>query len=295
VSTAPPLAPPAARAGGLLTIDPGELATHFGRAPFRVRHRLAGHPLFALPRLLELARALPAEQVEHNAGNVPVSLRPELTPRTELSAEETVRRIEECQAWLVLKNVEADPEYRALLAECLAEVEGLGHPDATQIDHREAFVFLSSPGSVTPYHIDPEWNFLLQVRGRKCITVFPPDDRALLTEEELERFYAGAHRNLVFKEGLRALGRPFDLGPGEGAHVPVTAPHWVQNGPEVSVSFSITFQTRRSERRGALYRVNHWLRRRGLRPRPVGTSPWRDALKWAAFRAVRRTARLLGR
>ena len=90
----------------------------------------------------------------------------------------------------MLKNVERHPEYAALLNGCLGEVEALGHRDARQIDHREAFVFVSSPGSVTPYHIDPEWNFLLQVRGRRRSRCSTRDDRALLTEPELERFYS---------------------------------------------------------------------------------------------------------
>jgi hypothetical protein len=293
-ATLPALArPPEARpAGGLLAFDRAEFDAKFGRRPFRVAHRLADHPLFALPRLLELARFLPPDRVEYNAGNVPVNLRPERTPHTGLSAEETIRRIEECQSWLVLKNVERDPEYRDLLFSCLAEVEALGHPDATRIDHREAFVFVSSPGSVTPYHIDPEWNFLLQVRGPKTIHVFDGADRSLLSEEELERFYSGAHRNLVFRDEYQARAEPFELLPGQGAHVPMTAPHWVQNGPEVSVSFSITFQTRSSERRGLVYRVNHWLRGRGLRPTPVGAAPWRDGLKYHAYRVVRRLRRL---
>ena len=32
---------------------------------------------------------------------------------------------------------------------------------------REAFIFISSPNTVTPYHMDPEYNFLLQIRGTK--------------------------------------------------------------------------------------------------------------------------------
>src|SRR5262249_33173022 len=155
--------------------------------------------------------------------------------------------------------------------------------------HREAFVFLSSPGSVTPYHIDPEWNFLLQVRGSKLMNVFPAE---LLTEPELERFYSGAHRNLVFRDEYQKRATVFELHPGEGAHVPVTAPHWVKNGPEVSVSFSITFQTRASERRGLVYRFNHALRARGWDPTPVGRSPWRDALKYNLHRARLRLRRL---
>jgi hypothetical protein len=255
-----------------------------------VRHHLCDHPLFELPRLLHLAHTLPEDRVEYNSGELAVGVDPALTPRTGLSIEETVRRIEECKSWMVLKNVERDPEYGALLRRCLDEVEALGHPDARQIDHREAFIFLSSPGSVTPYHIDPEWNFLLQVRGKKFMHVFDP---AVLGEQELERFYSGAHRNLVYKDEYAAKMEPFELDPGEGVHVPVTAPHWVKNGPEVSVSFSITFQTRLSERRGIIYRVNHALRQRGWSPPPVGASPWRDAAKHVGYRLARRVRRAL--
>src|SRR5262245_15683291 len=247
----------------LLELEPATFHERGGRKPFRVRHRLSDHPLFALPRLLHLAKALPEDRVEYNSGELPVGVDPALTPRTGLSIEETIRRIEECKSWMVLKNVERDAEYGELLNRCLAEVEALGHGDARQVVHREAFIFLSSPGSVTPYHIDPEWNFLLQVRGKKFMHVF---DTAVLSEQELERFYAGAHRNLVYKDEYAGRMEAFELGPGDGVHVPVTAPHWVKNGPEVSVSFSITFQTRRSERRGILYSVNHALRQRGWSP-----------------------------
>ncbi|MBY0229055.1 MAG: cupin-like domain-containing protein [Gemmataceae bacterium] len=276
-----------------LDFEPHEFQASFGKEAFAVRHRLADHPLFGMGRLLDLARFLPPDRVEFNAGELPIGIDPALTPMTGLTAEETIRRIAECKSWLVLKNVERDPEYGALLNECLAEVEAMGHPDARRIDRREAFVFVSSPGSVTPYHIDPEWNFLLQVRGSKTITVFPPDP-SILSEAELERFYSGAHRNLVWKEEYAAKGVPFTLQPGDGVHVPVTAPHWVKNGPEVSVSFSITFQTRASERRGIVYKVNHALRKRGMNPPPVGRSGWRDGMKVFGYRVLRKL-RLLGK
>lgn len=285
----------AASSGKHLDIAPEEFRAKFGQQPFLVRHHLVGHPLFELSRIMELAQYLPEDRVEYNAGEMPIGIDPTLTPRTGLSADETIRRIEECKSWLVLKNIERHPDYAALLRECLQEVEAFGHPDARDIDHREAFLFLSSPGSVTPYHIDPEWNFLLQVRGQKFMTVFPADDRTLLSDQELERFYSGAHRNLVYKDEYADRGTLFELNPGEGLHVPVTAPHWVRNGPEVSVSFSITFQTRSSERRGIIYRVNHALRQWGLNPPPVGHSPWRDNLKYQGYRVVRRLRRFFGR
>ncbi len=36
---------------------------------------------------------------------------------------------------------------------------------------------------------------------------------------------------------IAAHGRPFELTPGESIYLPVKAPHWVNNVPEVSVSF----------------------------------------------------------
>jgi plasmid stabilization system protein ParE len=60
---------------------------------------------------------------------VPVTLDPAQTPRTGLSAEETLRRIEHCSSWLVLKNVERDPAYAALLEHCLADVRRMA-PEA---------------------------------------------------------------------------------------------------------------------------------------------------------------------
>ena len=67
------------RKDALLTIDDAVFQADFGLRPFRVQHHLADSPLFTLPRLLELARALPEHRVEYNAGNIPINLAPELT------------------------------------------------------------------------------------------------------------------------------------------------------------------------------------------------------------------------
>lgn len=288
----PDILPLPIRNGPLVSLDTAVFAESFNKNPFRVQHALADHPLFTLPRLVELSQTLPADRVEYNAGNLPITQDPTLTPQNGLSIEETIRRIEECRSWLVLKNVEQDPEYAELLRACLAEVERQPHPDVQGVCLREAYVFITSPGSVTPYHIDHELNFLLQVRGSKCITIFPEWDRFVISEEDLERFYCGAHRNLIFNDEQKQRGQPFEIHPGEGVHVPVTAPHWVQNGPEVSISFSITMRTRATERRGMIYQFNHWLRGRGWKPTPYGQSRWRDSFKFNTFRILHRLGRL---
>jgi len=272
----------------LLVIRPHRFCTHFGRVPFLIGHCLAGHELFQLPRLVELARSLPAAQVEYNAGDVPVSLDPGRTPRNGLSPEETIRRIEQCRSWLVLKRVELDADYGRLLDRCLAEVRAASSPLTAGMCDPHAFIFVSSPGAVTPYHMDPEENFLLQIRGTKTMSVFDRADRAVVTEQQFERFFTGAHRNLAYHDELQQHARLFDLAPGLALHVPFAAPHWVQNGPAVSISFSITFNTRASLRRIHAHRVNSRLRRWGIDPAPVGQSAVRDGVKQLASRAARR-------
>ena len=277
----------------LVEVDRQVFAAYFNRKPFRVRHSLPGHPLFELPRVLELARALPERFVEYNAGAVPVGVRPEETPRTGLSAEETIRRIQECGSWMVLKRVEQDPEYGALLHRCLDGIAAHARGVAPPMQRREGFIFLSSPGAVTPFHIDPEYNFLLQIRGGKTVSMWDPADRFVLPEEELERFYASfVHRNLPWRDVFQTTAFVLPLVPGEGLHFPVTVPHWVKNGPEVSISFSITFRTADSARRELLYKANARLRQLGLSPRPVGDSILLDRTKQAAFGALAQLKRL---
>jgi hypothetical protein len=71
----------------------------------------------------------------------------------------------------------------------------------------------------------------------------------------------------------------------------VCAPHFVRNGPDVSISLSITFHTAESDREHGVRMLNSYLRRAGMRPTPPGPHVRRDALKYAAFRALRSVKR----
>lgn len=271
----------------LIELDPHIFAAYFDKKPFHVRHRLGAHPLFALPRLMQLARTLPEAYVEYNAGALPVGARPEETPRNGLSPEETVRRIAENGSWMVLKNVQQDPAYGALLDRCLDEIAARAGGAVPRMIRREGFIFLSSPGTVTPFHLDPEHNFLLQIRGSKTVSMWDRDDRFVLPDSELEKFYAAfVHRNLPWRDVFQTTAWVVPLEPGQGLHFPVAVPHWVKNGPEVSISFSITFRSQSSHARELLYRANARLRKLGLSPRPPGESVLLDKTKQAAFAAL---------
>jgi hypothetical protein len=262
----------------------------FNRKPFIIAHDLVNHPLFTLPQLVNLSKRMPAHHVKYNAGAIPIDTALYKGPQTGLSVEETIRRIEECRSWMVLKWVQEDPDYGAVLNRCLDEVQALSEPLDPGMCKREAFIFVTSPSSTTPYHMDPEYSFLLQIKGTKSVYIL---DGSTLSEKELERYYS-AGIDPVFTEACREKAMRFDLEPGLGLHFPVTVPHWVETHDEYSISFSITFRTAASERRSVVYDVNDSLRRRGVDPTPYGQSALRDSVKFHAFRTARRARKMLG-
>jgi hypothetical protein len=269
-----------------LDIDADLLADKFEQEPFAVRHRLVEHPLLQLPRLIELATVLPEKSVEFNRADISISQEYLATPRNGLTIEQTLRQIEDCKSWMVLKNVEHDPAYKRLLDECLEEIAPHVRAISPELVHREAFVFVSSPGAVTPYHCDPEHNFLLQIRGDKAMSVFDRRDPRAITELQMEGMARGAHRNLPYQDDMASLGKPFPLAPGDGVHVPMYCPHWVRVGQAVSVSLSVTFRSQASARRDAALRVNARLRKFGMNPVPPTRSAWRDRVKQGLDRAL---------
>ena len=265
---------------------------------FGINHRIHESPLFDLPRIVELSRNLPEHLIEYSYSKLSVNQDPAATPETGLSVQETLLNIENCQSWVVLKFVDHDPDYKRLLDECLDEVEAYAAGRVTKMDSRAAFIFVSSGNSTTPFHFDPELNFLLQIRGSKTMHSFSKFDRELVAEEAFEDAYfkPETHRNQAFRDEFQEKAHAFRLMPGDGVFVPVHAPHWVQTGDQVSISFSITFSSEETRRNARLYKLNGMLRQRfGLTPTPVGQSPRLDALKDTACRSVMHAKRLIRR
>lgn len=266
-----------------------DFADRYPAAPATLRHDLAAHPLFAMDRLMALARALPADRIEYNAGDLPIGQDPDKTPMNGLSAAETLARIAENHSWLALKNIERDADYAGLLDACLGEIAQVAAKTTGAMHKREGFIFVSSPGAVTPFHMDPEHNILMQIRGSKTFRIFPAA-RHIISDEQHEAFHRpGAHRNLPYREEFDAAATAYKLFPGDALYAPVKAPHWVKAGPGVSVSLSITWRSAASDAEAMLRRANGWLRARGLTPPPPGAAPLRDR---AAVFAARFAARL---
>jgi hypothetical protein len=153
--------PPSHPKGPFLDLERDAFLPCFNTRACSVRHRLIDHPLLAIPRLVELAKQLPPKYVRINSGKVPVNARPDQIPGNGLSMEESFERIAESDTRIMLKKIELITEYRDLLHSCLAEIEAFGHPATRGVWAREGYVFISAPNQITPYHMDPEINFLL--------------------------------------------------------------------------------------------------------------------------------------
>ncbi|HMG47585.1 MAG TPA: cupin-like domain-containing protein [Allosphingosinicella sp.] len=274
--------------------DLARLRDYYPEKPGKLAHQLLGHPLLTLESLVELGKRLPRSSVEYNAGDLPYGVEPDAVGHTGLSVEDTIRRIEQCGSWMVLKNVDQDPAYKALLEETLAELAGVIEPVSGEMLCKVGFIFVSSPGAVTPFHLDPEHNVLLQIRGRKTIMIVPGDE-SVVPPEKHEAYHVGGHRNVPWHDDYEARGHKFELTPGDAVHVPLMWPHWVKNGPEPSISFSITWKSRWVYEEAAIRGMNHLLRRIGVTPASPAPFPKRNPAKAYAYRAIRKAQAQLGR
>jgi hypothetical protein len=250
-----------------------------------VTHNLVDHPMLQLPALVELSKrqAAAGRVRKHNdkaeAGTNFIRA-PDLLPK-EQSADEIIRNIETAGAFLSLLHVQRDPVYRPFVNEVLDAIEPKVAGKDPGMFGRSAWIFVTSPNAVTPFHIDHENNFILQIRGEKTVHVFDPLDRTVVSEEALEEFHRHNSRELVvFKEEYQRRAHSFHFAPGVGAYMPTTAPHWVKNHDNVSITMSFTYYTDATRRRERLYMGNQLLRKKlRIAPTPVGESPFVDLVK----------------
>jgi hypothetical protein len=115
---------------------------------------------------------------------------------------------------------------------------------------------------------------------------------AEVEQAELERIYAGGHRNI---EQLPDTVDKYELRPGDGVYVRPDAPHFVVNGPETSISLSITWRTSTTKRTARVHRANGRLRRLHVTPAPPGRRVAVDRVKAAAAIVDNAIGRVTGR
>ncbi len=247
-----------------------------------------------------LSERLHPALVEWNSGHAGAYGKPDQIKPPTLPCKETILAVGERPAWVLLRQIEHDPLYKALVDELLDEIKPLSERVRPGMCQREAFLFISSREAVTPYHFDPEHNFLLQVRGRKTVHMWDAGNRLVLAEAALDDYYANvrSNRDQPYRDDFLASAWVLPLNAGEGVHFPLHAPHWTKTESDVSISLSITFRSRMSKFCEAVHTANGHVRRFGVVPPVPGASRlWDIAAHLGYFgdRGLRKGYHILGK
>ena len=262
----------------IIQLDKNIAGDNLHKTPFPVKHGLVGHPLFTLPKLVELAKTMPRDKIEFSGGDVEIGQSAEDTPKLDMAPEKVINQIEKHNAWMVIKRVEVVPQYRALLTEFVDGLFAAAGQAGQKYSHLEAYVFVSSANATTPFHVDAEENILIQIKGDKTVHIFNNDDRSLVSEEAME-ISPSKYRNQTYDPAFEDHAEVFKLTPGDGVHIPYLLPHWVRVEDEYSVSMAMTWKTPKVERLNKIRLMNGTLRHFGWPQKAPGISPVMDTLK----------------
>lgn len=273
----------------VIKLNPTELLAHFDQHAFACSHSLIENPLFSNSSLRHLAEQLTPQHFEYETQVLPVNSPVTSTAFKQANRTELLKSFDNLThspSWIVLKNVEQEPKYRDLLETILNLANKQGLLEIQDSFQHEAFIFISSAQYVTPYHMDPEHNFLLHLQGKKKIWVLGKEN---IPDLEIENFYKTGQRQRPMPTDALEKAQLFTLEPGDALYIPPTTPHWVEVLPgEQSLSFSVTFRTSVTRNREKNYRANAFLRSLGWTPHPVGSTTQLKLLKYMTWVLLRR-------
>jgi len=276
----------------LIELSPHKKALQ-DKLSFITRHNLASHPLMSLDSLSAMIRRLPPTQVFFSSAQVNLNAdfdRAWIENRSQFSLQDALTDLAHTDAYIMVRAPETDPEYQPLFQQILACVEDGVREVDPDVRGAMLYLFISSPNSTTPFHVDRYSTLLMQFTGSKTLYLWPHNDRTTVPEDAMEKLFAErSKRGPQLATEREAFGIAHTIHPGETLHIPFTSPHWVKNGPEVSISMSIIYRTRRSDQMMHAYELDHALRKRfGWTPHQVGTSPLRDQCKDLLLRGYKK-------
>jgi hypothetical protein len=252
-------------------------------------HTLDADDRLTLGSVADLADRLPRRSVICDVAAQPLLVPQGGPPRGALERPgDVIRNMRDANAWLTLLGIEEDPPYADLMKSTLDQVETGMVGQQGRMRNRVAFIFVSSPNSVTPVHFDIEHSLLMQVSGCKTVSIGRFENEAA-RRHEIDRYWDGSHGRI---EALPEEVSSYTLEPGRGVYVPPGVPHWVHNGPDISVSVTLTYFTAATVRQNRIEDLNSSLRRLRLHPRDPGRSTPADTVKIATM-GVWKLARIL--
>lgn len=248
---------------------------------FSFQHQLSTHPLLQLEELRSLAkrhnlirfhsakinRAQNLDTVKEDCSNG-------------LTLEETLNQIEHTGSAVVIREVERDPLYKPLVEEMFKSIKLFNKKAGISMYNCHAWIFITSPEGITPYHRDQEHTHFFHVRGEKTVWLWDHTNRSLITQEE-DEFFHGVNKltKTIYRDSLMKHAHEFKVVPNEGLYFPPTAPHMVENGNEYSISMTLTYMSNMNMRVRRIHKINQIIRKLGFEPTDVNKSRLKDEMK----------------
>lgn len=265
----------------------GSFARAYPLSPAIVQHELAQHPLLSLSALANAARELPAEHVERRIAHASNGSEFAMDRTGDGDVADAIKSIATGCNWIMLRFIEQLPRYRDLLQSLIAEFGPAIDSRTGPSRSLKGFIFISAPGTLTPFHFDAEYNILFQIAGEKDFATYPPE-LPFLPLERREAHHGAGDNMLPWQNGYEAQATVHHLTPGDALYVPYAAPHWVRAGAEPTVSFSLTWQNDWSLAAADALTVNPMLRRFGLPAGNLPVWPKRSTCRTLLCRVARR-------
>lgn len=251
------------------------------------RHGLVGHPLLSAEALARAAARMDPATVQCRVGTSKNGEGFDFADNSARPATDVIERIAEARQWVMLAKLEQLPEYAAFFHEVMAPLEPLIRASGGAMLRLQAYAFVSSPHSLTPFHIDPEFNILFHLEGSKDFAVYPVAE-PWLGPKTHEYYHTSGDNLLAWKDEYRTMGTIHRMRPGDAIYVPYKCPHWVEAGSEPAISLSLTWCTPASYDQEAAWRLNAWLARKGVNASPPPPLPARARARAFAWSAVER-------
>ena len=161
-----------------LTFTSSEFKSYFDSKIFTFQHNLVDSELFSIKKLQALAKQVAANQAKKFRGffffqKKSISWK---SPDINALLENALANLPDSGCRLKLTAINTYPEYSDMFAGCVSELTRLAREGGIDF-HRDyipfgATIFIASPGETTPYHMDEEVNFLLQILGEKVTRVY---------------------------------------------------------------------------------------------------------------------------
>ncbi len=262
-------------------IDPKNL----DRKPFGFNHNLANHPALTFENLSKVITWLPEEKVMFSKGLNDVKKDFEhvlVEGKKAFDLNEVIDTIRTGSAYIAVRNPELHPSFKELFQGICDDVGTFMKSNGTGEKPLEPmlWLFIASPGAVTPFHFDRYSNFIMQIRGSKELAVFPPRVEEIISSKDLEAYMDAKPSFPEWTEEKDKLAYKFNFKGGEAVHIPFTSGHYVKNGlDDISITISVFYHSNETDQWSRAMKFNNRLRRLGVTPMAIGNSPVVDSFK----------------